>query len=375
MKNKIRAKKILVALLAILVLLSGTYIGYRIVSEQQRRKKIIAAFSAEEGYDGALNERYIAYYDQYYDVAVSELLELVNNGIDQLDVNYDRRLIRFIKAEGFDSKDIARYLEYSDKTQADEETVVGLVSHDIDKSGLEYNGRLKDILEDPYFIWDRVERYCAYDSSHQDENLKTRELVERINCNLDMIPKGGDLHADPEKGVLILVNNYYDLIEDFVPDDLVDVDKAYSSKGARMDAEAYSHFVQMAEAARAAGYKVTINGDNGYRSYSYQSTVFEYYCKMLGREAGEKRAAQPGYSEHQTGLAADIAVDKAKGFNWLAENCYKYGFIVRYPDDKTDITGYVYERWHFRYVGTDVAEYIHKTGITFDEYYACFVEP
>ena len=197
MKNKIRAKKILVALLAILVLLSGTYIGYRIVSEQQRRKKIIAAFSAEEGYDGALNERYIAYYDQYYDVAVSELLELVNNGIDQLDVNYDRRLIRFIKAEGFDSKDIARYLEYSDKTQADEETVVGLVSHDIDKSGLEYNGRLKDILEDPYFIWDRVERYCAYDSSHQDENLKTRELVERINCNLDMIPKGGDLHADP----------------------------------------------------------------------------------------------------------------------------------------------------------------------------------
>ena len=380
--KSIRIKKILVAVLAVLVLLSGSYIGYRVVAEQQRRKKLIAEFALGEGYNSELNERYIEYYDKNSEIDVSELLILVNNGIDRLDIEYDPRFIGFIKANGYQFEDISRYLDYSNRTHADEATVVGLVSHDIDQKDVEYGERLIGIINDPYFLWSRVERYCDYDSEHSNENLDVRTLVERINCNLDMIPKNGDLHADPGKGKTVLVNNYYDLAAEYVPGNLVDVDKSYSSKGARMDAEAYEHLVEMASEARRNGLKVTINGDNGYRSYSYQATVYDYYVKMLGREDGEKRAAQPGYSEHQTGLAVDLNVEnagykgytKAKGFAWLANNCHKYGYIVRYPDEKIDITGYTYERWHFRYVGVEAAEIIHETGLTFDEYYAFYIE-
>ncbi len=382
MDGKIKVKKLLVAVLAVLVLLSGSFIGYRIVSEVQRRNRIVAAFAAEAGYDKKLNERYIAYYDENSGVSVAELAVLVNNDLDKLETGYDPRLISFINAEGYEREAVQRYLDYSNSTGADEATVVGLVSHDVDQTGYEYGDRLIEILNDKYFIWDRVARYCQYDSENAKKNFTVRELVERVNCNLDMIAKNGDFHADTSKGPLVLVNNYYDLDEKYIPADLVDVDSSYSSKGARMNAEAYKNLVGLIQEARKAGLKVTISGDNGYRSYSYQSTVYDYYCKMLGREEGEKRAAQPGYSEHQTGLAADLAVanisfkgyTKAKGFNWLAENCHKYGYIVRYPEDKTKITGYTYERWHFRYVGKEAAEYIHETGITFDEYYAYFVE-
>ena len=85
MNRSIKAKKILVAILAVLVLLSGSYIGYRVVSEIQRRKKIVALFSAQSGYDGKLDVRYIAYYDSNSDVDVAELLELVNSDIDLLE--------------------------------------------------------------------------------------------------------------------------------------------------------------------------------------------------------------------------------------------------------------------------------------------------
>ena len=380
--KSIKIKKILVIVLAVLVLLSGSFIGYRVISEQQRRKQLIAAFSIEPGYESSLNERYLAYHDRNEGVDIAELLVLVNAGIDQLEIEYDRRLAGFVKAEGFKPEEVQRYLDYSNRTKADEATVVGLVSHGVDQLDVEYGDRLIAIMNDPYFLWNRVGRYCEYDSEHDGDQLNVRSLVERVNCNLDMIPKNGDFHADPAKGKQILVNNYYDLAEEYVPANLVDVDKAYSSKGARMDAEAYEHLVELISEARRAGLKVTIYGDNGYRSYSYQATVYDYYVKMLGREDGEKRAAQPGYSEHQTGLAADLTVsnisykgyNQAKGFKWLADNCHKFGYIVRYPDDKTDVTGYTYERWHFRYVGVEAASVIHETGLTFDEYYAFYIE-
>ena len=93
-------------------------------------------------------------------------------------------------------------------------------------------------------------------------------------------------------------------------------------------------------------------------------------------------SARPGYSEHQTGLVIDIDnynddyenFDKTKEFEWMNNNSYKYGFILRYPKGKTDITGYDYESWHYRYVGKEIAKYIYENNITFDEYYAKFID-
>lgn len=120
-----------------------------------------------------------------------------------------------------------------------------------------------------------------------------------------------------------------------------------------------------------SGYSMKIV--SGFRSYETQRQVFEYWCSVDGIEIAKTYSAVPGHSEHQAGLAADITstnndyayTDEA---HWLAENCYKYGLIIRYPKDKIDITGYIYEPWHVRYVGESNAKLIHDSGLCLEEF-------
>ena len=102
-----------------------------------------------------------------------------------------------------------------------------------------------------------------------------------------------------------------------------------------------------------------------------------------GSEYADEIAARPGHSEHQTGLALDIfcttnsntkTFKDSEAYQWLLNNAYKYGFILRYPEGKENITGFTFESWHYRYVGTEIATYIYENDITFDEYYAYFTE-
>jgi len=101
-----------------------------------------------------------------------------------------------------------------------------------------------------------------------------------------------------------------------------------------------------------------------------------------GVEEADTYSARPGFSEHQTGLTVDVDnaklsytdFDKTNEFKWMMENAHRFGFILRYPKDKEDITGYSYESWHYRYVGVDIATYIYEHNITLDEYYVRFIE-
>ena len=121
---------------------------------------------------------------------------------------------------------------------------------------------------------------------------------------------------------------------------------------------------------------------SAYRSYEYQENLYNGYLKKESREKVDTYSARAGYSEHQTGLAIDIdngVTDYNKfhltqEFNWMQKNAYKYGFIMRYPQDKINITGYKYESWHYRYVGYDIAKYIHDHNITYEEYYYEFID-
>lgn len=120
---------------------------------------------------------------------------------------------------------------------------------------------------------------------------------------------------------------------------------------------------------------------SGFRSYSTQSSLYNNYVARDGKSAADTYSARPGHSEHQTGLAFDVCATGyaciSSGFNgtapakWLAKNAYKYGFILRYPEGKTNETGYVYESWHFRYVGTELAEKLYNNGnwITMEDYF------
>lgn len=139
-----------------------------------------------------------------------------------------------------------------------------------------------------------------------------------------------------------------------------------------------SDFSTMLTDAKTAGYDLIIG--SGFRSYDLQAYYYNHYVSVSGEAQANKYSAKPGQSEHQTGLAFDITLrslqcyldtcfgDTAAG-KWIAENAVKYGFIVRYPADKTEITKYQYEPWHLRYVGKPLAAALKQSGLTLDEAY------
>lgn len=125
---------------------------------------------------------------------------------------------------------------------------------------------------------------------------------------------------------------------------------------------------------------VRLYATSGFRSYSTQKAIFERKLDTMSEKAANASVAKPGYSEHQTGLAMDVEGHSSLGSGliedfgetpegkWLAQNCHEYGYIIRYPKGKTDITGYIYEPWHIRYVGKEAAAEIAALDVTFEEY-------
>lgn len=142
----------------------------------------------------------------------------------------------------------------------------------------------------------------------------------------------------------------------------------------QMTAEAGAALVQMFAAGLAEG-AGAMQDQNSYRSFVTQTNTHNYYIRTIGMARADAQSARPGYSEHQTGLAIDIAALPSKcniaacfgqlpqGI-WLAKNSWRFGFILRYPAGKTAITGYIYEPWHFRYIGVALSTEMHNTGVT-----------
>ena len=182
--------------------------------------------------------------------------------------------------------------------------------------------------------------------------------------------------------ITLLVNRDYTLSEDYVPDDLVVPDVrftfSYYDDKKLMRKEAADALEDLFEAADEAG--IRLYGVSAYRSYSRQYTIYATNLITRGVNHTNRYSAAPGASEHQTGLAIDVTSDSAgqtleeifgrteEGI-WLSENSYRFGFIIRYPEGMEDLTGYYYEPWHIRYVGTELAEYLYEHDLTLDEYY------
>lgn len=186
-------------------------------------------------------------------------------------------------------------------------------------------------------------------------------------------------HQDPTD-ILILVNKQNRAPA--VPVTLVKPDvtptRESVAENIYMRPEAASALEALFEGAAEAG--LTLYATSGYRSYSTQKAIFDRKAAERGEQAANRSVAKPGYSEHQTGLAMDIEGETTLGTGlteafgespegiWVAEHCHEYGFIIRYPKDKTNITGYIYEPWHIRYVGVEAATEITELGATFEEY-------
>ena len=134
--------------------------------------------------------------------------------------------------------------------------------------------------------------------------------------------------------------------------------------------ETYDAFLELKQAALNEGLEISFM--SGFRSYGEQMEVYKGWNEVYDSEA-DRVSARPGHSEHQLGLAIDVNsiefsfAETPEGL-WLAENCYKFGFIIRYKEGTEHITGYMYEPWHIRYLGKEIAEKVHKSGLTLEEY-------
>ena len=192
-------------------------------------------------------------------------------------------------------------------------------------------------------------------------------------------------HFFTASGDHVLLVNPWNMIPLGYEPDLVALDEYYGTEGMEVDRSCLDALIRMIEDCNAGGYRAYVL--SSYRSLDYQQRLFDRKVNALmgqgmSREDARKEAATvvavPGTSEHHLGLAVDIidtklwaleeALEDMPAQKWLMENCWRYGFIFRYPKDKIEITGIIYEPWHYRYVGRELAAELHESGLTLEEY-------
>ena len=191
------------------------------------------------------------------------------------------------------------------------------------------------------------------------------------------IPYTPEVDIDSDDSITRLVNISYPVSKDYVPADLRKVNIP-SAADEYLREEAAAALEELYQEAR--NNQAYLRIVDGYRSYSEQLDLYTYYERVHGKAYTEYVDDHPGASEHQLGLAADLGwyngncelnpcIATYPQYQWLLDNSYKYGWIARYPDKKTDVTHITYSPWHFRYVGKEEAQKIHDSGLTMEEYY------
>ena len=223
------------------------------------------------------------------------------------------------------------------------------------------------------------QQICAADEGGMGEKMKTLITIITACAAICAVIHTHIHTACADTGLLWLVNKENSLPADFHPENLCEF------KGVKLSLPAKEAFIKMLAAMESDGiYGLRLQ--SAYRSYEYQRVIFDQRVKELmakgqNREEAVANASHsiqlPGASEHQLGLALDVSIDgklsqkfaTTDAGRWLEENCYKFGFIIRYPQAKTDITHIIYEPWHLRYVGIPHATIIKEESLTLEEYH------
>ena len=230
----------------------------------------------------------------------------------------------------------------------------------------------------------KVETTTENKSTEKTEE-KTSTTTKTTSGSTAKAGKGTDSSLNgtkTSKGYTITVKNGVTYIDGvLIANKTYALPSSYNPGGLTSDTQAAAN--KLVAGAKEAGYKIKVQ--SGFRSYNKQKNLYNNYVKNRGKSAADTFSARPGHSEHQTGLAFDVCESSGKykdacinsNFNstaeakWLAQNAHKYGFILRYPENKTNETGYKYESWHFRYVGKDLAAKLYNGGnwITLEEHF------
>jgi len=240
---------------------------------------------------------------------------------------------------------------------------------------IQYSAELSENCLLPFFDKLKESQYINFKLNHS--NCSWEEVITFVNIGLD-----NEFYTNVHcvlnpNGLTVLVNKYNQLSSSYLPGDLEVIDHRFNSSSLLLRHDAREAFELMCHEAGEQG--VYLEAISTFRSYTYQKEV--YYRKMTSditleayQAERDRVSARAGFSEHQTGLAVDINdleqtfEDTPEG-KWLAQNSYRYGFILRYPKGKEAITGYDYEPWHFRYLGLELAEAVYHSCLTYDEFY------
>lgn len=316
------------------------------------KKDAIKSYEYSDTLNAAFKSKYYkdANLDSYSKIKYQDQKNIIKNINTLIDKGYSNSNISLILAHGNDD-DVSEFAK-RDKIKYLEEF------YSLSYAKLKY-----------------YDRYVKY-SSETGEDEETTVLF--VNLSMDT-----DDYVNPVKtsafSIDMLVNKHYKLDEDFVPDDLVEFDQEYCNDEVQEgNREAVVAFKNMYEAAKKEGLGLVIN--SSYRSYQDQENICNTFKDLYGEGYVTKYVALPGFSEHQTGLAFDIGSTSSKVFaeskeyEWMKENAYKYGFILRFTKSNAYITGFRSEPWHYRYVGKKIAKYIYENDISFEEYYAEFLD-
>lgn len=244
----------------------------------------------------------------------------------------------------------------------------------------EHHKLIGDVLElagSSNFYPDRFERYKNYHGKYPDYSVQ--DVIYRVNLGLDYPFYENISIIEYPYELLVLVNKYNQLPAGFEQYNLVNMDKKYTLNDGKqylLAGVAYDKYLEMWNAAKKEG--LTMLVVSAYRTENYQRNLYNNKVRTSGKVYADNYSARAGHSEHQTGLAIDIGSTRTSfeytaEYKWLQNHAHEYGYILRYPKGKEWITGYAYEPWHYRYVGVDAAEIIHKEGITYEEYYAKYI--
>lgn len=373
-KRKINKKRILILILFLLIILSiGIYLivpkryGYQkdvinVFKEDNFYEKIKETKKYSKTLETAVIENNYKkeYFDEYLDINYVEEDNFINNINKLLDL-------------GYKNKDINTFYEKVPKS------IDVITSNKYDKNIINYISLnyFKEENLDRYIKYDFIDTNSVYDTTILKEKYNYEDTVTFVNAYLDKDYYSNDipLSKDEASKLDVIVNKYYKLDKDYEPEDLTVINSKFASGTQKLRKEAAGKFEEMASDMLKENLK--IYAGSTYRSYSYQEGLYNRYVKKDGFKEAETYSARAGYSEHQLGLAVDIVNGKwnylsecDKEYTWLVNNSYKYGFILRYPHESEYITGYVFEDWHFRYLGIDLATKVHESKLTYDEYIA-----